>query len=167
MTSRQDPREVKRSACYRGYPEEGTNWQGSNIIDLGGHGHHDGAFEPTFVQRQDGSLSMLIRTNWDRFWEALSYDDGLSWRTIRPGSIEANSSPGYLIRLRSGRLVLAWNRLHAEGAHSFPRRSGQLSAAAASWQREELSISFSKDEGLAWSEPTVLACEKDTWIAYP
>lgn len=110
---------------------------------------------------------MLIRTNWDRFWEALSYDDGLSWRTIRPRAIEANSSPGYRIRLRSGRIVLAWNRLLAEGAHSLPRRSGKLSAAAASWQREGLSISFSEDEGRAWSEPTVVAREKDTWIAYP
>ena len=145
----------------------GKSWRGSNIIDLGGHGHHDGAFEPTFIERRDGTLWMLIRTNWDRFWEAISYDEGLSWRTIRPSSIKASTSPGYLTRLQSGRILLAWNRLHPEGADSFPRRSGQLSEDEASWHREELSISLSEDEGGNWSAPRVIAREKDAWISYP
>ena len=147
--------------------DAGQTWRGSNIMDLGGHGHHDGAFEPTFVQRRDGSLWMLIRTNWDRFWEAISYDDGLSWRTIRPGAIEASSSPGYLLRLRSGRLLLAWNRLYPEGTDSYLRRSGQLSEDMASWHREELSVSLSDDDGRSWSTPRVIAREKDAWISYP
>ncbi len=145
----------------------GKSWRGSNIIDLGGHGHHDGAFEPTFIERRDGTLWMLIRTNWDRFWEAISYDEGLSWRTIRPSAIKASSSPGYLTRLRSGRILLAWNRLHPEGTDSFPRRSGQQSEDEASWHREELSISSSEDEGVSWSAPRVIAREKDAWISYP
>ncbi len=147
--------------------DSGKCWRGSNIIDLGGHGHHDGAFEPTFVQRKDGALWMLIRTNWDRFWEAISSDDGLSWRTIRPSTIEASTSPGYLARLESGRLLLVWNRLYPEGADSFPRRSNQLSEDEASWHREELSVSVSVDEGHNWSTPRVIAREKDTWISYP
>lgn len=145
----------------------GKSWEVSNIIDLGGHGHHDGAFEPTFIQRRDGTLWMLIRTNWDRFWEAISYDDGLSWRTIRPSSIEASTSPGYLTRLQSGRILLAWNRLYPEGADSYARRSGQLSEDEASWHREELSLSLSEDEGVSWSAPRVIAREKDAWISYP
>jgi len=145
----------------------GKSWRGSNIIDLGGHGHHDGAFEPTFVQRRDGSLWMLIRTIWDRFWEAISCDEGLSWRTIRPSSIEASTSPGYLARLQSGRLLLVWNRLHPEGTDSYARRSGQLSEDEASWHREELSVAFSQDEGATWSTPRVIAREKDAWISYP
>ena len=145
----------------------GKSWRGSNFIDLGGHGHHDGAFEPTFVQRRDGTLWMLIRTNWDRFWEAVSKDDGLSWRTIRPSSIEASTSPGYLTRLQSGRLLLVWNRLYPEGSDSSPRRSGQLSEDEASWHREELSVSVSEDDGVSWSAPRVIAREKDAWISYP
>ena len=147
--------------------DAGKSWRGSNIIDLGGHGHHDGAFEPTFVQRRDGTLWMLIRTNWDRFWEAISDDDGLSWRIIRPSSIEASTSPGYLARLQSGRLLLAWNRLYPEGADGYLRRSGQLSEDEASWQREELSVAVSEDEGRSWSAPRVIAREKDAWISYP
>ena len=126
-----------------------------------------GAFEPTFIERRDGTLWMLIRTNWDRFWEAISYDEGLSWRTILPSSIEASTSPGYLTRLQSGRILLAWNCLHPEGADGYPRRSGQLSEDEASWHREELSVSLSEDEGVSWSTPRVVAREKDAWISYP
>jgi hypothetical protein len=147
--------------------DDGKTWKSSNIIDLGGNGHHDGAFEPVLEELKDGRLWMLIRTSWDRFWEAYSEDEGLSWRVIQPSKIEASSSPGYITRLASGRLALVWNRLYPEGQNTFPRRSGQYSVAEASWHREELSIAFSDDEGKTWSKPVVLAREKNAWLAYP
>jgi hypothetical protein len=156
----------RNAICTYSSADNGATWKNSNIIDLGGHGHHDGAFEPTFVELEDSRLWMLIRTNWDRFWEAYSEDGGLSWRVIKPSSIEASTSPGYLTRLRSGRLVLIWNRLYPEGLADFTRRSGQLSEVEASWHREELSIAFSEDDGATWSQPIVIAREKDTWISY-
>ena len=79
--------------------DQGKTWMRSNIIDLGGHGHHDGADEGTMAELGDGRVLLLLRTNWGRFWEALSEDGGRSWRTIRPTGIEASSSPGYLLRL--------------------------------------------------------------------
>jgi hypothetical protein len=147
--------------------DDGATWRPSNLIDLGGHGHHDGGFEPTFIQLRSGRIWMLIRTNLDRFWQAYSDDDGLYWRTLEPSPIEASTSPGYLVRLRSGRIALAWNRLYPEGKHTFPRRAGQYSEVMASWHREELSLAFSEDEGQTWTEPIVVAREKDTWISYP
>lgn len=147
--------------------DNGLTWVGANIIDLGGHGHHDGAFEPTFVQLRNNRLWMLVRTNWDRFWDALSDDEGRSWRVIRPSKIEASTSPGFIKRLESGRLVLLWSRLYPEGEISFPRRSGQFSEAEASWHREELSIAFSEDEGESWSKPIIIAREKGAWLSYP
>lgn len=147
--------------------DDGKTWNSSNIIDLGGHGHHDGAFEPVLQELKDGRLWMLIRTNWDRFWEAYSEDEGLWWRIIQPSKIESSSSPGHIARLASGRLVLVWNRLYPEGQDTFPRRSGPYSIAKASWHREELSIALSDDDGKNWSKPVVLARQKDTWLAYP
>ena len=47
---------------------------------------------------------MLIRTNYDQFWTAYSSDKGRIWRDIRPSGIEASSAPGFLLRLKSGRL---------------------------------------------------------------
>ena len=49
---------------------------------------------------------VTVRTNLDRFWEAFS-DDGRYWREVRPSTIDASSSPGFVLRLASGRKVLA------------------------------------------------------------
>jgi len=66
---------------------------------------------------KDGRLYMLLRTAWDRFWEAYSWDKGLSWRQIGPGpsTIPTSSSPGYMMRLASGRIALVWNSPPAGG----------------------------------------------------
>ncbi len=146
--------------------DDGKSWRRSNWIDLGGHGHHDGAFEPTAAELPDGRVLMLIRTGFDRFWQAIS-EDGKYWRTIQPSSIDASSSPGYLLRLRSGRLVLVWNRLNPEG-RVWPktRPTPFHSELPASWHREELSISFSGD-GFNWSEPVVIAKHPGGQLSYP
>lgn len=159
----------RHSMCAYVTQDEGLTWRRSSVIDLGGLGNHDGAFEATVEELVDGRLLMLIRTNLDRFWEAFSEDHGLSWRTIRPGAIEASSAPGYLLRLASGRLVLVWNRLYPEGRTSFPRREpdGHAFSVPACWHREELSIAFSQDDAKSWSRPVVIAREQGGGIAYP
>ena len=118
--------------------DNGKAWWGSNFVDLGGHGHHDGGFEATFEELRDGTLWMLIRTNWDRVWEAYSNDHGLSWRVTKPSNIEASTSPGYLTRLASGRLAPVWNRSHPEGKDCFPRRSGLAPLNDAWWPDDHL-----------------------------
>jgi len=145
----------------------GKSWRPGNTIDLGGHGHHDGALEPTMVELCDGRVWMLIRTNWGRFWEAFSDDGGLSWRVIRPSKIEASSSPGYLARLASGRLALIWNRPDPEDGHQVQRRGWPFSNVLANWHREEISIALSEDEGRSWSCPVVIARQLGAWLAYP
>jgi len=149
--------------------DDGKTWSRSNLIDLGGHGDHDGAMEPTLTELRDGRLWMLIRTNWDRFWQAYSEDKGRSWRTILPSSIDASSAPGYMLRLSSGRLALVWNRLYPEGKTSGPRHGGkgQRSSVPASWHRQELSLAFSGDDGKTWTRPVVIARRPKGGLAYP
>ena len=175
----------RNAVCTLVSADQGKTWRTSHMIDLGGSGHHDGVCEPAIVELRDGRLWMLLRTNWGRFWEAFSEDGGLSWRTIRPSRIAASSSPMCLVRLRSGRLALLWNRMYPEGKRGFPRpkpnsesseapacwqhveANSEFSEAPASWYREELSMSFSEDDGKRWSRPLVVAREKDAWISYP
>lgn len=149
--------------------DEGLSWRRSNTIDLGGIGHHGGATEATLEQLRDGRLWMLLRTNWKVFWEAFSEDDGVSWRTIRPSTFDASSAPGLLKRLKSGRLVLIWNRYFPEGKKEFPLTGGdnQFSEVPVSNHRLELSIMFSDDDGRTWTRPVVLARSTKGWIAYP
>ena len=154
--------------------DDGRTWTRSNIVDFGGHGHHDGCCEGTVVELRDGRLWMLLRTNLDRFWQAFSEDGGLSWRVLKPTDIDASSAPGYLTRLGSGRLVLAWNRLFPEGLtqdqqDQYPRRGGDCNVCdrPAVWHRQELSVAFSEDDGGTWTEPEVVMRWPGKSVAYP
>ena len=154
--------------------DEGLTWQHSNIIDIGGHGHHDGCFEGALVELRDGRLWMLLRTNLGRFWQAFSEDEGLSWRTILPTDIEASSAPAYVTRLSSGRLMMAWNRLYPEGLTPEQRAQWELNGGdcnicrpICSWHRRELSVAFSEDDGAHWTAPAVVLRSPRQGMAYP
>jgi len=133
-------------ACSLTSDDDGETWKRSNLIDLGGHGHHSGAMEPTVAQLSDGRLLMMIRTHWGRFWEAYSEDGGLSWRTIQPSSLESSSAPGYLLMLDSGRLAIVSNG--KEG-------------------RRELLLRFSEDDAKTWSDEVVIVRQNIGEISYP
>jgi sialidase-1 len=149
--------------------DEGKTWQASNLIDLGGQGHHGGVTEPTLVELDDGRVWMLIRTNWSEFWSGYSFDGGKFWRILQPSGIPASSAPGLVKRLGSGRLILVWNRPYPEGENSYPLRGGDgiWSEVPVSNHRGELSIAFSEDDGQSWSNAVVVARQPDTWLSYP
>ncbi len=156
---------------------DGKDWVRSNIIDLGGAGHHSGVTESTIVQLSSGRIWQLMRTNWGNFWECFSDDEGVTWKDVRSTGIDASSAPGLLKRLESGRLALLWNRRFPEGKDYYPLRGGdnQWSEVATSNHREELSVAFSEDDGKTWSKPQVIAKSyehqnqdtKKTWLSYP
>ena len=153
--------------------DDGATWKRSNLIDVGGCGDHDGGFEGTIEELRGGKLWMLIRTNLDVFWSAYSDDNGCRWRVLEPSRIDASSSPGFLLRLASGRLMLAWNRLYPDGLDdaakaAYPRHGRNRQAETnASWQRDELAIAFSDDDGRTWTKPEVIMRKKDANLAYP
>jgi hypothetical protein len=151
----------------------GLNWIRSNVIDLGGVGHHSGVTEATIEQLRDGRIWMLMRTNWGVFWEAYSDNEGLTWKNFKPTKIDASSAPGLLQRLKSGRLFLVWNRANPEGQSSYRMSGGDgiSSEVAHSNNREELSVMFSDDDGKTWTKPVVIARVTDKSkiknLAYP
>ena len=148
--------------------DQGATWKPSNVLDLGGNGHHDGATEATVIELKDGRLWKLIRTNFGKFWEAWS-EDGFYWRSMGPTEIAASSAPGQLFRLQSGRMLLLWNRPLPEGRTSFPLSGGdhEWSEVPVSNHRGELSAALSKDEGKTWTTPVVLARQEGASLAYP
>lgn len=152
--------------------DQGRTWRISNLLDVGGHGHHDGCFEASVTQLTDGRLWMLIRTNLDRFWQAYSEDDGSYWRTLLPSGIDASSAPPSLLRLQSGWLMLAWNRLYPVGLseqekQEWERAGGECNVCqpVSSWHRRELSVAFSRTDGATWTDPVVLGSGRQ--LTYP
>lgn len=161
--------------------DNGVSWVASNILDMGGSGDHSGTMESTFEQLKDGRLYMLLRTNWGFFYETFSTDQGLHWSYPVETKISASSSPGVLKRLESGRLALVYNDMYQIGKTSYPLLGGDsnLSEVAASWQRRELVIRFSEDEGKTWTPPQLVArvyepkelpidpWDSKKWLSYP
>lgn len=149
--------------------DDGRTWKPGNLIDLGGAGHHGGATEATVLEKADGRVWLLLRTNWGEFWSGYSFDGGRFWRVLQPSGIPASSAPGLLKRLRSGRVMLAWNRPTPEGKASWPRTGGDglWSEVPVSNHREELSVAFSEDDGKTWGRPVVLARQRGRSLAYP
>lgn len=139
--------------------DEGETWHRSNIIDLGGVGHHGGVTEATLEELKDGRLMKLIRTNWMQFWRAESKDGGRTWHPLGPSGIAASSAPANLRRLESGRLLLVWNQPYPEGETTYRMVGGDgiWSAVPVSNHRAELSVAFSEDDGKTWSDPAVIA----------
>jgi hypothetical protein len=146
--------------------DAGKTWKPTGLLDIGGRGHHDGSIEACVVQLRDKRVLMLLRTNHDYLYESFSSDEGLSWSPMSPTKIDASSSPPIVKRLKSGRLALAWNRLWLDGQTTGVRRNGPDAAERqASWQREELALAFSDDDGKTWTKPAIVARGKR--IAYP
>ena len=135
------------SACVVS-ADGGKTWTLSSGIDLGGHGDHAGAIEPAVVELEDGRIWMLIRTTKGSFWQSFSTDNGLTWGTPTPTSIQSPSAPCHITRLGSGRLALVWNN-----------------TMATTKGRDTLSMALSDDDGKTWTVP--LECVRSGQLSYP
>lgn len=150
----------------------GQTWQSGETIDLGEAGNyranvaglrastHGGAIEGTVTERADGTLFMLLRVPHGCFYWTSSRD-GSKWGAPIPSPLEASDSPGMLTRLASGRLALVFNRYRDP-----VKRAGR---------RDQLSLTFSENDGLTWTPPQVIAASVPTkgaresagWLSYP
>jgi sialidase-1 len=122
----------------------GKSWQRGDVLDYGVGTHdHAGSLEGTVVERKDGSLYLLLRTEAGFLWEATSRD-GLKWENFKQSTIPAVTCCPQMNRLADGRIALLWNA---------PPRHAPTNGSS----RAELSIAFSDDETATWSKPIVVA----------
>ena len=109
--------------------------------------HELHAIEPMAIERQDGSLWMLIRTgnagdleSPQGIAESFSTDRGVTWSPPRPSAIKHTASRFYIGRLQSGNLLLVKHCGIDVDLASVGRK-----------QRRELTAFISKDDGRTWS----------------
>lgn len=122
----------------------GKTWQRGDLLDYGLGAHdHAGSIEGSVIERTDGSLYLLLRTESGFLWEATSRD-GLKWTGLKPSRIPSVTCCPQLARLADGRIALLWN---APPRHDRKSRSS----------RAELSLAFSADEAVSWSKPVIIA----------
>lgn len=110
-------------------------------VPTGWNGNPDGACEPTIVQRTNGQVWMLMRTQAGALYESYSSDDGTSWSVAQPSNFYTSTGPPQFLRLDDGRLMLFWNN-----ATMPPRYNGQVVYAG----RDALHAAVSDDDGRTW-----------------
>lgn len=136
--------------------DQGKTWRRSEMLDYGvGQHDHAGSIEGSVVERKDGSLYLLLRTESGFLYEATS-PDGLKWQGLKASSIVSVTCCPQMARLQDGRIALLWNH---------PPRHAPKSRSS----REELFLAFSDDDARSWSKPVVVAGSYGTGgrVSYP
>ncbi len=131
--------------CKTCYSDDGGRTWRDDSTDLhvasGGRHSHSGANEPTLTQLGNGRIYKIIRT--PGRWQYESYsDDGRTWSEPRRSRFKAPNSPGYLLRLRDGRLLFTWNNTQG------PPLGGEHKEVHCS--RHVLNAAVSHDDGRTW-----------------
>jgi hypothetical protein len=98
--------------------DDGRNWsRSSSVLEAGGSGFESGASEPTVVELADGRLWMLLRAQTGFLWQSYSTDRGQTWSKAAPSSIPSSNAPATMLRLKSGKIAVAWNN-HVAGNYA-------------------------------------------------
>ena len=123
-----------------------------------------GAIEPEIIEREDGSVWMLIRTTRGRLFQSISWDQGETWTDPEATDFISSDSPACLLRLKDGRMVIFWN--------SCQRWDNPRSYAMGG--REVLHAAISADDGVTWegfrevaNSPDLEISQGDRGTAYP
>jgi sialidase-1 len=122
QTWKQSPAQLT-SPCHEGY-----------------NGNNYGACEPVAIEREDGLVWMLMRTQAGFLYESFS-KDGVAWSEAKPARFHSSNSPAALAKLPGGRLVVAWNNCELP-----PRADGQGVYGG----RDALHLAVSDDHGKTW-----------------
>jgi len=101
--------------------------------------------EHMFVERRDGSLWMLVRSNTGFLLESVSRDAGATWPIAQPSDIKHPSARFFIRRLASGKLLLVKHHNTAV--------------------RNRLTALLSDDDGETWSGGLLL--DERSRISYP
>jgi len=103
--------------------------------------------EHMIVERKDGTLWMLVRTNYG-IGESISKDMGKSWSTLKPSKLEHPSARFFIRRLKSGNLLLV--------------KHGPVNTKT---ERSHLMAFISKDDGKSWTNGLLIDQRKG--VSYP
>ncbi len=112
--------------------------------------------EPLVLERLDGSLWMLCRTQVGCQYQSESFDGGETWSPLTPSPFTSPLSPASLRRIpATGDLLLIWNNVQHQWTNDWD-----------TLPRSPLHAAVSRDDGRTWSAPKVLESDPNRWFCY-
>lgn len=140
-----------KNVCYFS-DDQGKTWQRSrDAVSV----PKRGAMEPGLIERQDGSLLQIIRTQMGSVWITDSSDGGDTWSAARAWNVTSPEAPATLIPLPEGR---GWLIIHNPVVDP--------NASSHGGRRTPLVAMVSKNEGKTWSEPIAIEDDLERTYSY-
>ncbi|MBD3675122.1 MAG: exo-alpha-sialidase [Planctomycetaceae bacterium] len=140
-----------QSVCYYS-DDDGKTWSRSrNAVSV----PKRGAMEPGVIEREDGSLYQIIRTQMGKIWVTESTDGGESWSKAREGNLTSPEAPATLIPLPAKQGWLIFHNPHVDST-----------AKSHGGRRTPLVARISRDEGRTWSKPIMIAGDLKKTYSY-
>jgi sialidase-1 len=110
--------------------------------------------EPSIVERRDGSLLMLLRTQLGYLYRSESFDGGDTWTPARSTGVVGSESPVNVKRIPStGDLLMIWSHCN----------DPKLSHGG----RNPLTAAISRDDGDTWEHIRNLEDDASRTFSYP
>ena len=150
----------RSSVCFLLSDDDGITWhESADMIFPTFTGSESGLQEPGVIQKKNGVLWAYSRTDKMYQYESFSMDNGEHWTVPQPSRFTAPCSPMKIDRHpHTGDLYAIWNPI--------PEYNGrQISRAG--WGRTPLVWAISKDDGMTWSNYTVIEDKEDHGYCYP
>ncbi len=122
--------------------DNGQTWEIAGDTTVSGK-----AIQPAIIELSNGTVAMYLRTTIGRIFVSHSFNSGASWTASQPTVLRNPNSSVAAIRIADGRLLLAYN----------PEADS----------RETLALSVSDDDGQTWSDPDVIAAQRNAEYSYP
>lgn len=140
-----------QNVCY--YSDDaGTTWKRSqDAVSV----PKRGAMEPGLIERRDGSLLQIIRTQMGKIWFSKSKDQGDSWSAARAWNLVSPEAPATLISLPADQ---GWLIIHNPVVDPKAKSHGG--------RRTPLVARVSKDEGKTWSKPVPIESDLTKTYSY-
>ena len=113
-----------------------------------------GAMEPAVVEKKDGSLLMLVRTQLGHQFQCISKDGGETWDEPVPAvDLISSEAPASMKRIpKTGDLLVLWNRVFTPHAVHFGR--------------SPLNSAVSRDDGGMWENVRTLETDPGCSFSY-
>ncbi len=121
------------SYCYLS-DDGGKTWRRGRGVDL----PQRGAMEPGVIEKADGGVWMILRTQLGRIYACTSTDGGESFSKPEPTPLTSPESPATISRIpRTGHWLMVFNNIYKKGTDHGGRRT-------------PLTTAISRDEGRTW-----------------
>ena len=118
-----------------------------------------GLQEPGIIEKKNGVLWGYARTDMMYQYEYFSMDGGMHWTEAQPSRFTSPRSPMKIKRHpETGDLYAVWNPIPPYNGRPYDK---------AGWGRTPLVWAVSKDDGVTWSDYTVIEDKDDHGYCYP